>query len=61
MDPKALNSQFFFYNYKSKLPVSLLEDKFLNRFQYIYENVVDQALFRMRRECRQFVSTSENN
>jgi len=32
MDPKALNSNFFFFNYKSLLPPSLQEEKFLDRF-----------------------------
>jgi len=60
MDPKALGTTCFFYNFKPHLPLKL-QTTFADRLLQLYELTIGDILFRMRRACLQIVQTSENN
>lgn len=60
MDPKALGTSCFFYNFKHNFSAKL-QTTFVEKLLKLYEATIEQVLFRMRRECSQIVLTSENN
>jgi len=61
MDPKALGYECFFENFKSNFPETLNKTKFVDKLKKLYISFISDLLFRMRRECKQIVITSENN
>jgi len=61
MDPLALGYKCFFENFKIQFPDSLKDSGFVKKIGEFYNSLIEELLFRMRRECIQIVLTSENN
>lgn len=61
MDPLALGYKPFFENFKIQFPDSLKDSGFVKKIGEFYNSLIEEVLFRMRRECIQIVITSENN
>jgi len=61
MDPLALGYKCFFENFKIQFPESLEASGFVKKIGELYNSMIEELLFRMRRECIQIVATSENN
>lgn len=61
MDPLALGYKCFFENFKINFPAALHTTGFVTKVSKLYNALIEDLLFRMRRECLQVVVTSENN